>query len=677
MYNLKKGGNYDISASPDPDIKVTEEGDDEETERGQWGGYCDFLLTCIGYCVGLGNVWRFPYLCFKNGGGAFLIPYIISLVLMGIPLYFMELSMGQFPSKGPITVWMMTPLFKGLGYAMVIVNTVISLYYIVIVAWVWYFFFTSMRSPLPWVDCNNRWNTPNCFDRQQAINCTALNATFFNGTVSNCSEVPELLSKTQTPAHEYFYNHVLELTDGLGDLGGMRWPLLGTLFLSWVIVFLVLIKGVASLGKVAYFSSLFPYFMMTALLIRGATLEGARKGIEFYMIPKWERLADIQVWSDAANQIFYSLGISIGTLTAMSSFNRFNHYCLRDALIVPFINCATSIYAGFAVFSVLGFMATRANLPVEQVAVSGPGLVFVVYPEGLTQMPGSPTAWAILFFIMMMFLGFSSQFSQVETIISAFNDESGGWFLRGRWRGLAFRATVCLIMFACGIPLVFQGGFYVFTIFDTYAGGFPLLIIGLLEVIVITYIYGFNRFAEDIQMMIGYKPSLFIRAFWNVITPLLLLVIIILKIVQYKPLTFGDYTYPPWYGAISWSLVALPLLFIPGVGLAVHCKNGGWKIFKKTLAPAAEWGPALNKHRTGRYEPIVKNRIELESGPSFTPSSGDELPPAYINAYDNTTSNYYANANGHIPSNEKNGPEQTMNNDGGKTNLAFEGEQRF
>ncbi|KAM7535395.1 hypothetical protein Aperf_G00000091680 [Anoplocephala perfoliata] len=132
----------------------------QPVNRVTWGGKIEFILSSVSYAVGLGNVWRFPYLCHKNGGGAFLIPYAIMLAFVGLPLFFLEFAFGQFASLGPISIWSVSPLFRGIGYAMVAVSWIISLYYNVIVSQALLYLFYSFNSVLPWTFCNNTWNDP-------------------------------------------------------------------------------------------------------------------------------------------------------------------------------------------------------------------------------------------------------------------------------------------------------------------------------------------------------------------------------------------------------------------------------------------------------------------------------------------------------------------------------------
>lgn len=590
IINNMDGG---VAAVDSAAVGVEDEQGSPTQERAEWGNKFEFILTMVGYAVGLGNVWRFPYLCYKNGGGAFLIPYFGTLALVGLPLFFLELSFGQFASLGPIAAWSLNPLFKGLGYAMVITNTIIGIYYNVIVSWTIYYFFASMRSTLPWEDCNNEWNTNFCVSPQDMKNITG------NFTIVNNETIPR--SAIKTPSEEFFYNKVLQLSDGVENSGEIVWELALCLLLAWIIVFAVLIKGISSLGKVVYFSTIFPYVLLTILLIRGVTLEGAGQGILFYLKPDFNRLADARAWSDAATQIFFSLSVCTGGLMVMASYNPFNNNCLRDSIVVPIINCATSFYAGFVIFSVLGFMAQQKGVSVAEVAASGPGLVFVVYPEGLTTMP-LPPLWSVLFFLMMMTLGFSSEFSIIECFFSSFIDEFP--FIRqSRKNCIIFRALGCTVFYLIGLCMVTKGGFYIFNIFDAFIGGFPLLIVGFFECVAILHVYGYKNFADDIEMMLGKRPNIYFRITWCVLSPLILVVIIIFMAAQYStPTLFSNkYIYPLWAEGIGWLLVVLAIFLIPVWFTAVYCKNGGWTLLRTLSLPTASWGPTNAKDRTGRY----------------------------------------------------------------------------
>ena len=220
----------------------------------------NILVACIltGLSVGLGNVWRFPYLCYRNGGAVFLIPYFIMLLLIGMPMIFMEIVLGQFSSCSPMTVWSICPLFKGVGYAVVILSSLCCMYYNTVIAWTLYYLFSSFTQDLPWGTCDNTWNTPRCViehvDKNDWINSTASNVLI------NISHSNVFLNST-SPSEEFWSNHVLEISSGIEEIGKMRWPLLGCLTLAWIIVFLCLINGIKSSGKVVYITALFPYLV--------------------------------------------------------------------------------------------------------------------------------------------------------------------------------------------------------------------------------------------------------------------------------------------------------------------------------------------------------------------------------------------------------------------------------
>ncbi|KAF8791100.1 Sodium- and chloride-dependent glycine like protein [Argiope bruennichi] len=381
---------------------------DDENKRSTWSRQLDFFLSCVGYAVGLGNIWRFPYLCYKSGGGAFLIPYAIFLVICGIPLFFLEMSLGQFGSLGPIAIWKISPIFKGLGFGMAIVSGVVCVYYNVIIAWALYYIYQSYS--VSWSSCENAWNTPNCVsqdDMKMQLNITSV-ANMTN--LYNSSEVSRLsdsLSK-MTSSEEFWLFKVLKQSTGIESIGGFQWPLVLTLLIAWILVFMCMMRGIKTSGKVVYVTATFPYCVLLCLLIRGLTLPGAWNGISFYLSPQWEKLLTFKVWGDAATQIFYSVGAAWGALLTMASYNKFSNNVYRDSLVVPLINCGTSVLAGFVVFSLLGFMAEETGKSVADVVSEGPGLAFVVYPEAISRLPVSPV-WAFLFFFMLFTVGLDTQ----------------------------------------------------------------------------------------------------------------------------------------------------------------------------------------------------------------------------------------------------------------------------
>ncbi|XP_042693745.1 sodium- and chloride-dependent betaine transporter-like [Centrocercus urophasianus] len=344
-------------AEPNGALAVPEETEEEEMEeRGQWSSKVEFVLSVAGEIIGLGNVWRFPYLCYKNGGGAFLIPYLIFLFTCGIPLFLLETALGQYTSQGGVTAWRkICPIFEGIGYSSQVIETYLNIYYIIILSWALFYLFSSFTTVLPWASCNNPWNSDLCVD-------------FLNTSNWDNRTVP---ANTTSPVVEFWEKRVLGLTDGIHKLGTVRWELALCLLLAWIICYFCIWKGVKSTGKVVYFTATFPYVMLVILLVRGVTLPGAAEGIVFYLKPDVSRLADPQVWMDAGTQILFSYAICQGCLTALGSYNKYTNNCYRDCIMLCFLNSATSFVAGFAIFSVLGFMARKQGVPIAEVAESG------------------------------------------------------------------------------------------------------------------------------------------------------------------------------------------------------------------------------------------------------------------------------------------------------------------
>uniref|UniRef100_A0A803SPU7 Transporter n=1 Tax=Anolis carolinensis TaxID=28377 RepID=A0A803SPU7_ANOCA len=578
---------------------------DENLKRGNWGNQIEFILTSVGYAVGLGNVWRFPYLCYRNGGGAFMFPYFIMLVFCGIPLFFMELSFGQFASQGCLGVWRISPMFKGIGYGMMVVSTYIGIYYNVVICIAFYYFFSSMTRVLPWTYCNNPWNTADCtgvLDVTNGSTASPVNFTqIFNQTL-----------KRTSPSEEYWRRYVLKLSDDIGNLGEVRLPLLGCLGVSWIVVFLCLFKGVKSSGKVVYFTATFPYVVLTILFVRGITLEGAVTGIMYYLTPQWDKILNAKVWGDAASQIFYSLGCAWGGLITMASYNKFHNNCYRDSIIISITNCATSVYAGFVIFSILGFMANHLGVDVSKVADHGPGLAFVAYPEALTLLPISPL-WSVLFFFMLILLGLGTQFCLLETLVTAVVDEVGNdWIIR---RKTFVTLAVAVVGFLLGVPLTTQAGIYWLLLMDNYAASFSLVVISCIMCVAIMYVYGHRNYFKDIEMMLGFPPPLFFQICWRFISPVIIFFILVFTVIQYRPISYNAYVYPTWAITIGFLMALSSVICIPIYAVFCIMRSEGDSLLqrlKNATRPSREWGPALLEHRTGRYAPVLSSSTESQ-----------------------------------------------------------------
>ncbi|CAL1288478.1 unnamed protein product [Larinioides sclopetarius] len=510
----------------DSESVVTEDFPEDVPERGHWTGRFDFLLACLGTAVGLGNVWRFPYLCYKNGGGAFVLAYVVMVFLIGMPVFLLELTMGQYSAFGPSKVFSsIAPIFKGVGYAMVISASLVSIYYNMIIGWTLFYFVDSFRSDLQWQYCHHEFNTDRCFSDVEYHACKALNdtnifnfRTCYNATFAAIQNISDITDSERISApEEYLNRYMLGKSDTFENFGTLRWPLVVSLFAAWIVVVLSLLKGIKTSGR---------------------------------------------VWQDAAIQVFYSFSIAGGGMITYASYNKFHNNLIKDVLIIGIGDMLTSLFSGLVVFSMLGFMALQLQKSVDDVVESGTGLAFIAYPDAVARMPVA-TLWALLFFFMLFLLGIDSQFAAVETILTFVFDQ----FPKTRSKKPVVVVLVAGILFLLGLPLTANGGIYLLEVMDRYAAGWPYLVIGLCELFVIAYIYGMSRFMDDLKQMTNWSPGAWIRSHLLVtimtISPIVIGLILLLSWINFEPLKVGEYVIPTWGNAIGWGMAIVPISAIP------------------------------------------------------------------------------------------------------------------
>ncbi|KAH1006548.1 hypothetical protein HUJ05_007273 [Dendroctonus ponderosae] len=582
-----------------------------DDNRETWGSNTDFLLSIIGFAVDLANIWRFPYLCYKNGGDKDQLAY-------GGYAHFSKVNFHPGFSRALKRCWSTFHPLLGVGFCAVLVAFYVSFYYNVILAWALYYLGSSISAELPWMHCNNSWNTEQCWELRSLNETNRSMSLVLNETLKNSKH---------TPAFEFFHRAVLEMqwSDGLHEMGYPKWQLVVCLILIYCLLYVSLFKGVKSSGKVVWVTATMPYVVLSILLVRGLMLPGALGGISYYLQPELSKLKETQVWVDAAVQIFYSVGAGFGVHLSYASYNTFHnncyrwvpnstpaedfptvsysllqqrHFCFRDCIITTVVNCFTSFFSGFVIFTYLGYMSHKQGVDIKYVATEGPGLVFQVYPEAVATLPGSHL-WSVLFFFMLIMLGVDSAMGGLECVITGLMDEFSSFFRQRKYAREIFTLIVILTSFSVALinvtpvspgasnncdskPRCFQGGIYMFHLFDTYSAGISLLCSALFEAIAVSWFYGLDRLTQDVEAMLGMKPGIYWRVCWKFISPSFIVCVVMFGLLYHQPLVYNDYSYPNWAEWVGWSLALSSIMMIPLGAIIQLCKTPG--SFKERVA---------------------------------------------------------------------------------------------
>lgn len=461
------------------------------------------MLAAMGSAIGLGNVWRFPYYCYKYGGGAFLLPYFIALFTTGIPLMILEYSVGQkFRTSAPVAFAKINKRWGWVGWFALFMSLIVMMYYMVILSWSLIYMGKSLT--LAWG--NN----------------------------------------TET----HFLQDFLNVSDGPGDIGAFNWSILTALIIMWIIVYLIIYKGVEQVGKVVMITVPLPFILLIILAVRGVFLDGSTQGLEYYLKPDFTKIFDVDVWLAAYGQIFFTLSLAQGVMIGYASYLPEKSDIANNAYLVSFMDCATSFLAGFAVFSVVGYLAVQQGTDVATVARGGgAGLAFVVYPTAINQMGAFAELFGFIFFLMLITLGIDSAFAMIEAFVSGLKDVN----LKGRYPLIG----TCIFGAVGGIIFTTGAGFYWLDIIDHYLNDFGLITVGILECLIIGHFFNPQKIVEHSNKLSEIK----IGRNWiysiKYITPFILGAILFVKLTE---LSEGYGTYPGWALTIGAMMIPISIL---------------------------------------------------------------------------------------------------------------------
>lgn len=464
-----------------------------DIKREAWGSRGAFVLAAIGSAVGLGNLWTFPYTLFSSGGGAFLIPYIFAMIVIGLPLLIMEFSVGHWAQNSPPGAFSkILKKYRFVGWWLVALAFGIITFYIVILGYsvvmLWDSIMGFFGEALPWASGTGA-------DGVQ----TAIDAFF-----------------TEMLAHD---------AKSL-SLGALRGPIVIGMLASWGLIYFCLFRGVKWVSKVVLITVPLPWLMLFILAIRGITLEGATTGLSFYLDPDWSKLLESNTWGLAFGQVFFSLSLGFAVMLSYASFLHRKSDLNNSAAIIGIGDLATSFLAGIAVFATLGNMAMLINVPVDKAIAKGPGLAFAVFPYALAQLPTGTVFFSLLFFITLLTLGLDSAFSIVEAVKASINDNK-----TPSWRKSWTLPVVCLI--GASISLIFTAGKGGLNWLDLAVeqiwGPFGILSVALAECLVVGYAWK-GDFIKEMREHANERSDWHLGKWWEIViryvAPALLFILI-------------------------------------------------------------------------------------------------------------------------------------------------------
>ena len=484
------------------------------TQREQWGTRAGFILAAVGSAIGLGNIWRFPYVAYDSGGGAFIVPYLVALLTAGIPLLVLEYSIGhRHRGSAPLTFRGLARRSEFIGWWQVAVSFVISTYYAVIIAWAMAYAVFSVGL---------QWGAdPNAF----------------------------------------LFGDYLRLADEPGQIGRLVGGVAAPLVLVWLVTLGVLTAGVRKGIEVAnkvFIPVLVAVFLV--LVVRSVTLEGAAVGLNALFRPDWTAITEASVWVAAYGQIFFSLSIAFAIMITYASYLPRDSDLTNNAFIAGFGNASFELLAGIGVFSAIGFMATSQAIPVDEVATEGVGLAFVTFPGIINTLPALNQTFGLAFFGSLVLAGLSSLISVVQTYVAAVQEKFG----------LARTPAVLLGGGAAALlSLTFatEGGLYLLDAADYFINNFGVALVGLVEVVVVAWLL---RRLGTLQAHANAISDITLGAWWKValgvITPLLLGWMTIDNLWTVVSQGYEDYTVTFLLAAgVSTAVAAL----VAGIGLSL------------------------------------------------------------------------------------------------------------
>jgi NSS family neurotransmitter:Na+ symporter len=442
-------------------------------KREQWGSRAGFILAAVGSAIGLGNIWRFPYMAYENGGGAFFIPYLFAMLTAGIPFMIMEFGMGhKYKGSAPRVFAKLNEKYEWLGWFQISIVAIIGIYYVAVIGWAISYF--SMSFTQSWgADTNG-----------------------------------------------FFFGEYLQLgsDNSPSKLGSIQWHIAVPMIIAWAVTFIAIFSGIkGGIERANKIMMPLLFLMVVALIVRMVFLPGALDGLNYLFQPDFSKIADPKVWSAAYGQIFFTLSVGFSIMLAYSSYLPKDSDINNNAFMTVLINCGFSIIAGILIFSILGSMAHEQAKPLTEVVSSGVGLAFVTIPAAINLLP-APYILGPIFFFALVIAGLSSHLSIIEAATSAFMDKLN-------WSRKKAALIVCGGGFIASMVFATNGGLLLLDLVDYFINNIALLASCIIELFIMGWIIKLTDIHKHVNTLSEFTVGKWFEICLRYLSPAFLIVI--------------------------------------------------------------------------------------------------------------------------------------------------------
>jgi len=476
-------------------------------QREQWNSRIGFILAAVGSAIGLGNIWRFPYMAYENGGGAFFVPYLFAMITAGIPFMIMEFSLGHKLRGAAPKVFSRLGVPYGLrlewlGWFQVLIAAVIAVYYVAIIGW--------------------------------TISFLGFSFTQSWGTDTNA----------------FFFKEYLQLGDNSPtSLGSFQPHIALPMAIAWAITSLAIFTGVkGGIERASKIMMPLLFIMVLALIGRIVFLPGALEGLNYLFQPDFSKILDAKVWSAAYGQIFFTLSVGFAIMLAYSSYLPEKSDINNNAFMTVLINCGFSIMGGIMIFGVLGYMAQEQAKPITEVVTSGVGLAFVTIPAAINLLP-APYILGPLFFFALVIAGLSSHISILEAVTAAIMDK----LHLSRKKSAAI---VCGSGFIISMAFATNGGLLLLDLIDYFINNLALLFSCFVELIILAWLFKIADIREYSNRLSEFTIGRWFELCLRFISPAMLAIILVKNLINTVNNGYGDYPITDQL-LLGWGLIAL------------------------------------------------------------------------------------------------------------------------